>query len=170
MFQFHIFKVQGDGSLRWMEAAADVQRAKEVVKQLALTSPGEYVISNLSGEKISIVAPPKRILFQIGYDEKELGARTELFRRFGHEVISVGNNEVAKRALASIESVDVFIVGHQAPAQTRQEMVDWLKENFPKSKIVALIPSSARHLSHADFNVVLNDWDELISLLVAAMS
>jgi hypothetical protein len=46
-------------------------------------------------------------------------------------------------------------------------MVDWLKANFPKSKIVALIPSAARHLSHADFNVVLNDWDELISLLAA---
>lgn len=168
MFQFHIFKVQGDGSLRWMEAAADVEHAKAVVTQLALASPGEYVISSLTGEKISIISPPKRILFQIGYDEKELGARTELFRRFGHEVISATDNEAAKRALASIQSVDMFIVGHQAPAQTRQEMVDWLKANFPKSKIVALIPSAARHLSHADFNVVLNDWDELISLLAAA--
>jgi hypothetical protein len=170
MFQYHIFKVQADGSLRWMEAAADVERAKALVNQLAANSPGEYVISNLTGEKISIISPPKRILFQIGYNEKELGARTELFRRFGHEVISVADNNAAKRALASIENVDVFIVGHQAPAQTREEMVDWLKANFPKSKIVALIPSAAPHLSHADYNVVLNDWDELISLLAAAAS
>ena len=167
---FHIFKVQSDGSLRWVEAAADVERAKARARALAGSSPSEYVISNLTGEKISIKTPPKRIVFQIGYDEKDLNARAELFRRCGHQVMSVAENEAAKRALTSIQNVDVFVVGHTAPEETRKEMVDWLKANFPKIKVVALIPSASRPLASADFNIVLNDWDEWLSLLAAATS
>ena len=167
---YNIFKVQNDGSHRWMESAADMERAKVLVKGLAAFSPGEYVITSLNGEKISITSRHKRIMFQIGYDEKELKVRAELFRRCGHEVISVADNEAAKRALASFHNIDVFIVGHAAPEQTRKEMVDWLKTNFPRVKIVALIPSAHRQLSRADYNVVLNDWDEWFSLLAAASS
>jgi len=167
---FHIFKVQSDGSLRWMEAAADVERAKARVRVLAVSSPGEYVITNMTGEKIFIKTLPKRIVFQIGYNEKELNSRAELFRRCGHEVISVADNEAAKQALTSIPNVDIFVVGHTAPEQTRKEMVDWLKTNFPKVKVVALIPSASHQLQRADYNVVLNDWDEWISLLGVATS
>jgi short-subunit dehydrogenase involved in D-alanine esterification of teichoic acids len=109
-------------------------------------------------------------MFQIGYDERELNGRAELFRRVGHEVISVADNETAKRALRSFCDVDVFVVGHTAPEQTRKEMVDWLKANFPKVKIVALIPSASRPLACADYNVVLNDLDEWMTLLAATAS
>ena len=109
-------------------------------------------------------------MFQIGYNEKELNARAELLRRCGHEVISAADNEAAKRVLVSIHNVDVFVVGHTAPEQTREEMVDWLKASFPKVKIVALIPSANRQLPHADYNVVLNDSYEWSSLLAAATS
>lgn len=165
---FHIFKVQSDGSLRWMEAAVDVERAKARATVLAASAPGEYVITNMTGDKILVKFSPKRIMFQIGYDENELKVRAELFRRVGHEVISVADNEAAKNALTSIHNVDVFVVGHTAPEQTRKEMVDWLKTNFPKVKIVALIPSANRQLPRADYNVVLNDREELLSLLAAA--
>jgi hypothetical protein len=167
---FHIFKAQSDGSRRWMEGAVSVERAKARVEVLAASSPGEYVITNLTGRKISIKSQPKRIMFQIGYDEKELNPRAELFRRCGHEVISVPDNQAAKRALLSIRNVDVFVVGHTAPEQTRREMVDWLKANFPKVKIVALIPSANLQLPCADYNIVLNDWDEWMSLLAATAS
>jgi len=153
-----------------MEAAVDVERAKACAKVLAASAPGEYVITNMTGEKISVKFPPRRIMFQIGYDENELKVRAELFRRVGHEVISVADNEAAKNALTSIHSVDVFVVGHTAPEQTRKEMVDWLKTNFPKVKIVALIPSANRQLPRADYNVVLNDREEWLSLLEAAAS
>ena len=167
---FHIFKVQSDRSRRWMEAAVNLEHAKLRVKGLLASSPGEYVITNLTGEEISIKSQPKRILFQIGYGEKELNARAELFRRFGHEVISVADNEAAKHALTSGQNVDVFVVGYQAPDQTRREMVDWLKENFPKVKIVALAPSTHRPLPRADYNITLNDWDEWLALLTATAS
>jgi hypothetical protein len=166
---FHIFKVRS-GSLRWMEGAVSVERAKARVQVLAASSPGEYVIKNLTGQKIWGKSPPKRIIFQIGYDEKELNARAEVFRRCGHEVISVADNDAAKSALDPIGHVDVFVVGHTAPEQTRKEMVDWLKTNFPKVKIVALIPSASRQLPRADYNIMLNDSDEWMSLLAATTS
>ena len=167
---FHIFNVQSDGSLRWTDAAVDVDHAKALVKVLAASSPGEYVITNMTGEKISVKTLPKKIIFQIGYNEKELNTRAELFRRCGHEVISVADNEAAKQAVTSIPNVDIFVVGHTAPEQTRKEMVDLLKTNFPKVKVVALIPSANHQLQRADYNVVLNDWDEWISLFGVATS
>lgn len=154
-----------------MEVAPDMERAKARVKVLMVSSPGEYLIMNQkTGERVSVKPPVKRILFQIGYDEKGLNARAELLRRFGHEVISVSGNESAKLALASYRNVDLFIVGHTATDQTRAEMVDWLKANYPKVKIVALNPSRDRQLAGADCNVILNDTDEWLSLLAAAAS
>ena len=169
--QFHICKVESNGSLRLIEQADDVERARERVKKLSAFSPGEYVISNQqTGEKISIKSHVKQIVFQIGYDEKDLNARAELFRRCGHHVISVVDNLAAKHALTSIQNVDVFVVGPNAPEETRKEMVDWLKTNFPKIKVVALIPSASCQVPRADYNIVLNDWDEWLSLLAAAAS
>jgi hypothetical protein len=46
-------------------------------------------------------------------------------------------------------------------------MVGWLKANYPKVKILALNPSKDQ-LIGADYNVVLNDHDEWLSLLAAA--
>jgi len=158
-----IFRVESDGSLRWLAAAANVESATAFAKKLA---PGEYLIADQTGKRISIKTPAKQLVFQVGYhgDEKGLNARTELFRSFGHEVISVAGNEAAKLALASIQHVDVFIVGHTAPEPARREIVDWLKANFPQAKIVALIPSVSRELLRTDYNVAQNDWAVWLSL------
>ena len=164
---FHVSKVRSDGSLQWLEGAVSVERATARVKVLSASSPGEYVITNLTGK---VEFPPKRTMFQIGYEENELNTRAELFRRCGFEVISVADNEFAKRALASIHNVDIFVVGHTASEQTRKEMVEWLRANFPKVKIVALIPSANRQVPRADYNIVLNDGKECLSLLAATAS
>ena len=167
---FHISKVQSNGSRHWIEGAVSVESARARVKALAAFSPCDYVITNLTGREIPAKSLPKRRMFQIGYDERELNARAEMFRRVGHEVISVPDNEAAKRVLASLQNVDVFVVGHSAPEQTRKEMVDWLKANFPNAKVVALIPSASYQVSRADYNIVVNDWDEWPSLLAATAS
>src|SRR5437763_16421529 len=87
--QFHISKVENGSSLRLIEQADDLERARERVKKLSAFSPGEYIIANQqTGETISIKSHVKQIVFQIGYDEKDLNARAELFRRCGHHVIS----------------------------------------------------------------------------------
>src|SRR5260370_6132350 len=160
--RFNIFKVESDGP-RWMEAAENLERARARVKILGTSSAGEYVIADQeTEERISSRRKTKRILFQIGYDEKGINARAELLRRFGHEVISVTNNEAAKIALRSYHDVDLFIVGHLAPEQTRKEMVAWLKANYPQVKIVALNPSRDQ-LIGADHNVVLNDSEQCLA-------
>jgi hypothetical protein len=154
---FDIFKVESSG-LRWMEAAPDLERAKTRVRVLSASSPGEYTILNqITGEKTTIQPKSKRIVFQIGYEERGMRARAELLRRFGHQVIS----------LSSYHDVELFIVGHTAPEQTRKEMVTWLKANYPKVKIVALNPSKDQLLG-ADYNVVLDEHDEWLLLLAAA--
>ena len=161
---FHIFKVHSDGSRSWIEGAVSVERANARVKLLAASSPGKYVLTNLTGHEISVKSP-KRVIFQIGYDERELNARAKLFRRVSLEVMSVADNDAAKNVLASIDHVDVFVVGYTAPEQTRKEMVDWLKANFPKVKVVALIPSANCQLPRADCNIVLNDGEGWMALL-----
>jgi CheY-like chemotaxis protein len=165
---FDIFKVEPD-SVRWVESADDLERAKVRVKALAGRSPGEYIILNQqTRERISVQPQPKRI-FQIAYNEKERHAREELLRRFGYEVISVSDNAGAKTALASIGEVDLFLLGNSAPEETREEMVSWLKAKFPRVKIVALNPSHNREVPGADCNVALslNDYDEWFSFLAA---
>jgi len=164
MSNIDIFREQADGSLRWLAEATSMETAEARVKSLP---PGTYVIiSDLrTARRISVQSPAKQIVFQIGYDdEKGSAARETLFRSFGHEVVTVVDNDAAKGVLASIPNVDVFILGHTAPEQTREEMVDWLKANFPKAKIVALIPSAIPELLCADYNVPQSDWAAWVSL------
>ena len=168
MSQFDIFEAEPHGSLRWLAAAASMETAEARVKRLP---PGDYVIiaDEHTPKRISIKSPAKQIVFQISYDDdKGSTARETLFRSFGHEVISVPDDDAAKRALASIPNVDVFILGHTAPEQTRKEMVDWLKLNFPKAKIVALIPSASPQLLCADYNVPQSDWAAWVSLFATS--
>ena len=76
--QFHISKVENGSSLRLIEQADDLERARDRVKKLSAFSPGEYIIANQqTGETISIKSHVKQIVFQIGYDEKDLNARAE---------------------------------------------------------------------------------------------
>lgn len=45
MFQpFDIFKIDSDGTLLWRGAAEDFVTAKRRIEQLALSSPGEYLV------------------------------------------------------------------------------------------------------------------------------
>jgi len=168
MSQIDIFREQPDGSLRWLAAAASMETAEARVKRLP---PGAYVIlsDQREAKRISIQLPAKQVVFQISYeDDRGSAARETLFRSFGHEVVSVVDNDAAKDALASISNVDVFILGHTAPEQTGKEMVDWLKANFPKAKIVALIPSAIPELLCADYNVPQSDWAAWVSLFATS--
>ena len=69
-------------------------------------------------------------VFQIAYDEMLLITRTQVLKNRGYEVTSVLGNDAAKRALDTRHSHRLFIVGHAAPRETREEMVQWLKRTF----------------------------------------
>ena len=153
---FEIFKIEDD-RITWLRSALTVKAAKAQMR-IAASAGGEYmVLANTQYQR-------KRI-FLVGYDSTLLKARAELFRRFGHDVMSALGNEEAIHALSSIHEVDLFVVGHKASEETRREMITWLRVNFPNAKIVSLNPGGERILN-ADFNVVCGKHDWL--LLAAA--
>lgn len=55
---FDIFKLEQNGSVRWVRAITDLERAKScVLKALAIGTPADYLILNQrSGERIIIKA------------------------------------------------------------------------------------------------------------------
>jgi hypothetical protein len=55
---FDIFKVEHNGSVRWLRAIADLERAKSYVsKVLVVAAPADYLILNQrTGERIVIQA------------------------------------------------------------------------------------------------------------------
>lgn len=106
----------------------------------------------------------KRV-FQIAYDEMLLVSRAELLKNRGYEVGSALGNDGAKRILDMRERYRIFIVGHAAPKETREDMVRWLKANFPTTKILVVNPPSSAILAGADYNVVLNGPEEWLSIV-----
>lgn len=53
--QFDIFKKQTGGSARWLEVASGLEAAKQRVKELAESVPGEYFIFSLeAGHRLDL--------------------------------------------------------------------------------------------------------------------
>ncbi len=107
-------------------------------------------------------------VFQIAYDEMLLVTRAELLTNRGYEVSSALGNDGAKRILGKRERYRLFIVGHAAPRETREEMIGWLKANFPDTKILALNPPHQAKLAEADYNLLLNGPEEWLSVVANA--
>lgn len=59
---FDILKRHGDGSLIWLEAAAELAHARDRLQQLYAVSPGEYFVFDQKSQqivaKISMSVPP----------------------------------------------------------------------------------------------------------------
>ncbi len=104
-------------------------------------------------------------IFQIAYDEKLLFTRAALLKNRGYEVSSVLGNDEAHRALDCRQNYRLFIVGHNAPRETREEMLLWLKINFPHTRTLALNPPHQASLPQADYNVILNGPEAWLSIV-----
>ena len=72
-------------------------------------------------------------------------------------------------ALRSREHYDLFILGEAAPKETREEMIQWLRKEYPKVKIVALNAPRHRRLPDADYNVTVNGPDAWLSLVASVV-
>ena len=79
-------------------------------------------------------------VFQIAYTTELMFTREEVLKSRGYVVESVLGNAAAKRVLESGPDYDLFIVGHTASQETRQEMAHWVREKFPRAKVLALDP------------------------------
>jgi len=118
--------------------------------------PTQEVIIRVDAAKVKVrTGEPQRIL-QIAYNEQLGNERAALLRRFGYQVISVMGNESARILFSGVDfNPALIIVGHAAPEQTRQEIVDWLKVKYPQTTVLALNPRN-QELVGADYNVVQN--------------
>lgn len=94
--------------------------------------------------------------------------RAELLKNCGYEVGSALGNDSARRLLDNRDRYRLFIVGHAAPRETREEMVAWLKANFPGTKILALNPPDNAKLAEADYNLILNGSEDWLSIVASA--
>jgi hypothetical protein len=104
------------------------------------------------------------VSFSDCHDERLLVSRAELLKNREYQVTALGNDD-AKRVLDTRERYRIFIVGHAAPKETREDMVRWLKANFPNTKILVVNPPSSAILAGADYNVVLNGPEEWLSIV-----
>lgn len=155
---YEIFEVLPNGSPQRVTVVSGLEYAKAKLHELARNTANECFASDTRTRQIValINVPPSKWraskhIFQIAYDEHAGVQRAELLKSRGHSAILAIGNEAAKLALAPIQPYELFIVGHEAPAETRQEMVSWLKAKYPRAIIVALNPPNQR-LLHADYN------------------
>ncbi len=108
-------------------------------------------------------------VLQIAYDEISLISRAELLKDRGYEIESVLGNDDAKRIMDKGHPYRIVIVGHAAPNEERQEMVQWLRTNFPATKILALNLPHQMKVAAVHYNVVLDRPEEWISIIATTV-
>jgi hypothetical protein len=176
--EYDIFESRQDGSVTWRATVHGLRSARLMVAELVRNTGNEHFAMNIPtgevvfpGDASKAISPTGDIkhIFQIAYTDRLRDQRTELLRRLGYGIISVIGNEAAKVLLSAMHHADIalFIVGHAAPEQTREEMVDWLKAKYPNVKILALNPPH-KLLPGADYNAVQNGpekWLPFVSTL-----
>jgi hypothetical protein len=153
---YEIFEVPPNGSPQRVTVVSGVEFAKVALQGLAKRTSNECFAADARTRQVvmQLNVPPKKLrrIFVVSYDEEIGVQRAELLKSRGYGVVSVIGNEAAKVLLSSIQPYDLFIVGHATPQETRREMVDWLKTQYPSVKILALNPPD-QQVPTADFNV-----------------
>jgi hypothetical protein len=153
---YEIFEVPPNGSPQKVTIVPGLEFAKLVLQGLAKRTSNECFAADTKTHQLvmQLNVPParQRRIFQISYDEDEGLRRVELLKLRGYGVISVIGNDAAKVLLSSVQHYDLFIVGHTAPEEARREIVDWLKAQYPLTKVLILKPPD-QQVPAADFNV-----------------
>ncbi len=157
----------------WHGCVHGLENARRKLQQLARTTTNECSVIYLPARQVvalANIARGKRVVFQVAYEERRLEQRAGVLKRVGYEVISVVGNERAQAVLSLPQRVDLFIVGHKAPEQTRREIVVWLKAKYPKAHVLALNPPECLQLPGADYNVELNGPETWLPIVEAAVA
>lgn len=169
---YEIFEVPPSGSRRKVAVVSGLESARARLHEFANNSPNECFAADARTHQIVALmnVPPARWqatkhIFQISYDEQSGVRRAELLKSHGYSVVSVIGNNAAKVVLSPIQHYDLFIIGHGAAEETRQEMVLWIKAKYPRVKILAINPPNQKVL-RADYNVRQNgpeNWLPIVS-------
>lgn len=172
--EYELFEKFTEDSPLWRGHALGLREARLKLEQLSKTTKNECIAMYLPTKEIVARVNvwgghPKPVVFQIAYDRGLSAARSDILRYHGYEVISVVGNEAARVVLSiPAGTFDLFIVGHGAPEDTREEMVVWLKANFPTTPILALNAPQTRKLPGADYNLKLNGPETLLLAIASA--
>ncbi|PYT77266.1 MAG: hypothetical protein DMG40_24060 [Acidobacteria bacterium] len=172
---YEIFEVLPNGSPQRVAVASGLESAKLKLHDLASRSRNECYAADPRTRQIVVhmnVPPTKRQavkrVFQISYDEQSGIQRAKLLMSYGYDAVSVISNEPAKFLLSGLltgsERFDLFIIGHAAPEESRQEIAAWLKVKYPKAKVLALNPPDQQIFS-ADFNVRQDDPESWLPIV-----
>ena len=170
---YDLFERSKDHSLVWHGCVHGLENARRKLQQLAKTTTNECSVIHLPSRQVvalANIARAKRVVFQVAYDERRLEERAGVLKRVGYEVISVIGNERAQAVLDLSQRVDLFIVGHNAPEQTRREVVAWLKTKYPKVHVLALNPPEYLQLPGADYNAEINGPETWLPIVEAAVA
>lgn len=176
--EYEIFEQLPDRSPMWRGHASGLPSVRRQLQQLASETknecfaiylPTKEIVARVNvGSSLGISAKP--MVFQIAYDSRLAIARTEILRLYGYEVVSVIGNEAAKVVLTLPQTCNVFIVGHAAPEEIREEMVVWLRTKYPGVRILALNSPKIQELVGADYNVKLNGPETWLPFIAAALA
>lgn len=159
---YEILEVLPDGSTVKRAAVSGLEFAKVALEDLSKRTSNECIAADARTHQVVAqrnVPPAKRTIkriFQIAYDEESAVRSAGLLRSHGFGVISALSNDAAKVLLGAVEDYDLFLVGHSATEQSRREIVDWLKTNYPRVKVLALNPPH-QPLPNADYNALESD-------------
>jgi hypothetical protein len=172
--EYNIFECLPDGSVQWRGTVVGLQNARTKLEEIARDSQNDHFAMHLPTRNIVLrtdllrkeVVTPKAVC-QISYDDNLRQQRANLLRSRGYGVVSVIGNEAAKLLLSTLRAnyeFGFFIVGHAAPEQTRKEMIDWLRKNYPGVKIIAL-NAPQESIPMADYNVIQNGPEAWLRLV-----
>lgn len=140
-----------------------LETAWEALYEIAKLSTNECFALHSQTRQIvaQLNVPPafergRKLIFQVAYTEDMAIARSDVLTHRGYTVTTVVGNERARAVLTdSPLHYDLFILGHGAADDVREEMIAWLRAKYPNVKILAL--NGDNHgLPGADYNVLLN--------------
>lgn len=180
--EYDIFECLPDGAVVWCACASGLHDARIKLDRLRREAGKEcFALHQFTREiifakdvlEVLSKRASKRI-FQIAYSDDLRLSRAKLLRDFGYAVISAMGNEAAKFLLTTLhpvaDGITLFIIGQNAPTETRTEMVDWLKTNFPTARILALNPQD-QQIQNAHYNVVQigpETWLPFVAAIVSS--
>ncbi len=100
---------------------------------------------------------PRRIL-QIAYYESLLRTRAEMLQRSGYHVASVlGNHQAKSAAPQLVPGTDLVMVGFSGSHADRTAITRWLKQQYPRVKVVVLQAHSSERFPDADCATLSED-------------
>lgn len=139
-YEYELYERRADGVLNWRGVVQGLDSARVAVQLLADDTGNECFAVQPGTRQRALIRIPERggaRVFQIGYGP-QIHARAAMLHRSGYDVTCAWGNAAALLMLAARPHYDMFVIGDEAAAETRSQMLDWLRQRYDHSSILAL--------------------------------